>query len=158
MCLGEYLGAVVVMSAILGLISYVSYPGGSEKTVRFAASVLLLYTAITPLLSFADKITSGDFGNFSEGFDIESPQIDDEYIKVAESAFKDGIFELLDSRFSVGKQNAEIFIFGFDFRNMKADKIKILLWGDGIVADFRGIESYITGAGLGECEVNVRIG
>ena len=158
MCLGEYLGAVVVMSAILGLISYVSYPGSSEKTVKFAASVLLLYTALTPLLSFAGKITSGDLDNLLADFDVESPQIDDEYIKVAESAFKDGIFELLNSRFSVAEENAEIFVFGFDFRSMKADKIKIILLGDGVVADFRGIESYITGAGLGECEVNVRIG
>ena len=158
MCLGEYLGAVVVMSAILGLISYVSYPGSSEKTVKFAASVLLLYTALTPLLSFAGKITSGDLDNLLADFDVESPQIDDEYIKVAESAFKDGIFELLNSRFSVAEENAEIFVFGFDFRSMKADKIKIILFGAGAVADFRGIESYITGAGLGECEVNVRIG
>ena len=157
MFLGEYLGAVVVMSAILGLISYISYPTGSESTVKFAASVLLLYTALTPLLGFADKITNGNFdiilGSFDDGI-----QIGDEYIEVAESAFKDGIFELLDTRFSVDKENAEVFVFGFDFRSMRAEKIKILLFGSGAVADFRGIENYITESGLGECEVNVRIG
>ena len=156
--MGEYLGAVVVMSAILGLISYISYPGSSEKTVKFAASVLLLYTALTPLLGFADKITSGDFNNVFDGVDIDNVEIDGEYVKVAESAFKDGIFELLNSKFSVDKESAEVFVFGFDFRKMKAEKIKILLFGDGVIADFRGIENYITESGLGECEVNVRIG
>ena len=156
--MGEYLGAVVVMSAILGLISYISYPGGSENTVKFAASVLLLYTALTPLLGFAGKITNGNFDNLLGNFESGGAAMDDKYIEVAESAFKDGIFELLDTRFSVDKENAEVFIFGFDFRSMKAEKIKILLFGNGAVADFRGIEEYITESGLGECEVNVRIG
>ena len=158
MYLGEYLGAVVVMSAILGLISYVSYPSGSEKTVKFAASVLLLYTALTPLLAFAGKIGSADINDFIGDLEGENIEIDGEYIKVAESAFKDGISELLASKYSIAKENAEIFVFGFDFRAMKAEKIKILLFGDGIVADFRGIENYITESGLGECEVNIRLG
>ena len=156
--MGEYLGAVVVMSAILGLLSYISYPGSSEKTVKFAASVLLLYTALTPLLSFADQITSGGFENLIGSFDTENVEIGDEYIKVAETAFREGIFELLNSKFSVDRGCAEVLLFGFDFRNMRAEKIKIILFGDGAVADFRGIENYITESGLGECEVNVRIG
>ncbi len=156
--MGEYLGSVVVMSAILGLISYVSYPSGSEKTVKFAASVLLLYTALTPVLGFATKITSGDTDGFFDGIDIENIETDDEYLKVAEAAFKEGVFELLASEFSVDKENAEVFVIDFDFRNMRAKKIKILLFGNGAVADFRRIEEYITESGLGECEVNVRIG
>ena len=156
--MGEYLGAVVVMSAILGLISYISYPTGSEKTVKFAASVLLLYTALTPILGFAAKITSGDTGDFLDGMHFDEIKTDDEYLKVAEAAFKSGIFDLLDSEFSVAKENAEVFVYGFDFQNMKAKKIKIILFGKGAAADFRRMEKYITESGLGECEVNVRIG
>ena len=156
--MGEYLGAVVVMSAILGLISYISYPTGSEKTVKFAASVLLLYTALTPILGFAAKITSSDTSGIFDGIHNENIEIDEEYIKVATAAFKDGIYELLDSEFYVDKESAEVFVFGFDFRSMRAERIKILLFGNGAVADFRRIEKYITESGLGECEVNVRIG
>ena len=158
MYLGEYLGAVVVMSAILGLISYISYPTASEKTVKFAASVLLLYTALMPVLGFAAKITSGDAEGLLSDIDIEQIKTDDEYLKVAETAFRDCIFKLLDSELSVARDNAEVLIFDFDFKNMKAGKIKILLFGNGAVADFRRIEKYITESGLGECEVNVRIG
>ena len=156
--MGEYLGAVVVMSAILGLISYVSYPTGSEKTVKFAASVLLLYTALTPILGFAAKITSGDIDGFLDGIDVEEIKPDGEYLEVAEAVFKDGIYKLLDSEFSVDREEAEVFVYGFDFQNMKASKIKILLFGSGAAADFRRMEKYITESGLGECEVNVRIG
>ena len=156
--MGEYLGSVVVMSAILGLISYISYPTGSEKTVKFAASVLLLYTALTPILGFAAKITSSDTSGILDGIHNENIEIDEEYIKVAAAAFKDGIYELLDSEFYVEKESAEVFVFGFDFRSMRAERIKILLFGNGAVADFRRIEKYITESGLGECEVNVRIG
>ena len=156
--MGEYLGAVVVMSAILGLISYISYPSSSEKTVKFAASVLLLYTALTPLLSFADKVTSGRLDGIFDSLDSETVETDGEYAKVAEEAFKNGIYKLLFTKYSVNEEEAEVFIFNFDFKNMRAEKIKIVLFGNGAFADFRGIESYITESGLGECEVNVRIG
>ena len=140
------------------MISYISYPTASLKAVKFAASVLLLYTALTPVLGFAAKITSSDAEGFLSGIDIEQIKTDDEYLKVAETAFRNGIFKLLESEFSVGKENAEVLVFDFDFKNMKAGKIKILLFGNGAVADFRRIEKYITESGLGECEVNVRIG
>lgn len=158
MYLGEYLGAVVVMSAILGVISYVSYPSASEKTVKFAATVLLLYTALTPIMSFALKVTDGSLDGYFDGLDVEKPQENGEYLEVAEEAFKEGIYKLLFTRYGIKEEEAEIFIFGFDFRNMRAERIKILLYEGGALADFRGIESYITESGLGECEVNIKVG
>ena len=41
---------------------------------------------------------------------------------------------------------------------MKAERIKILLTEKAVFSDYRGIEEYLTESGLGECEVNVRIG
>ena len=156
--MGEYLGSVVVMSAILGIISYVSYPSGSEKTVRFAASVLLLYTALTPLLGFVSKITSDDISSLIGDFDYKDEVGDGEYIIVAENAFKEGISKLLFAKYGINEEDSEVFVFGFDFENMRAEKIKIQLSGGGSTADFRGIENYITESGLGECEVNLKIG
>ena len=159
--MGEYLGAVVVTSAVLGLLSYISYPSESEKTVKFAASVLLLYTALTPLLSFAGRVVEGGYESLEDiiedlgGVSYES---DEEYKAVAEQAFKEGIFKLLSTKYSVSEESADVFVYGFDFQEMRAEKIKILLYGNGVTADFRAIENYITESGLGFCEVNVRIG
>ena len=156
--MAEYLGAVVVMSATLGIISYVSYPQGSEKTVKFAASVLLLYTAITPLLSFVIRISNGEISGIVPSPDYSDSEMSDEDKEVAESAFKEGISKLLLSKYGIKAENAEIYVIGFDFQKMRADKIKITLSGSGAISDFRGIESYITESGLGDCEVNLEIG
>ena len=148
----------MVMSAVLGVISYVSYPMGSEKTVKFAASVLLLFTALNPILAFAQRL--GDSGSESliELPSFETDMTDGEYIKVAEEAFKEGISKLLFTKFDSEEQDAQIYVFGFDFKTMTAESIKILLVNKGVGADFRAIEEYITESGLGACEVNVRIG
>ena len=158
MYLAEYLGAVVVMSALLGMISYVSYPSGSERAVKFASSVLLLFTALTPILGFAadiqdlaDKDITIDLGDVSNGADKE-------YAKVAEEAFKDGISKLLFTKYGIEEGEADVYIYGFDFEKMKAERIKILLTEKSVFSDYRGIEEYLTESGLGECEVNVRIG
>lgn len=156
--MGEYLIPVVVMSAVLGIISFVSYPTASEKTVKFAATVLLLYTALTPIFSFVSKLTSEDIKDYIGDFEQNGSQTEGEYAKVAEEAFKEGISQLLFTKYGIEKENADIYIFGFDFGNMRAEKIKIVLSNAGAFSDFRGIEEYITESGLGECEVNIKIG
>ena len=149
---------VVVMSAVLGIISFVSYPTASEKTVKFAATVLLLYTALTPLLSFVSGLTSGSFKDYIGEFEQNEAQPDGEYAVVAEQAFKEGISKLLFTKYGIKEENADIYVFGFDFEQVRAKKIKIVLSNNSVFSDFRGIEEYITESGLGECEVNVKIG
>ena len=156
--MAEYLVPVVVMSATLGIISYVSYPSASEKTVKFATTVLLLYTALTPLLSFVNNITADNFENYFGNLDYGNADSEGEYAIVAEEAFKEGVCKLLFTKYGIKSENITVSVFSFDFKEMKAEKIKILLSGDGAFSDFRGIEEYITESGLGECEVNVRIG
>ena len=156
--MGEYLVPVVVMSAVLGIISFVSYPTASEKTVKFAASVLLLYTALTPLLTFVSGLADGDINDLIGGFEQKLPENDAEYEKVAEEAFKEGISKLLFTKYGIKEENFEVYVFGFNFSEMRAEKIKILLLNQGVLSDFRGIEEYITESGLGECEVSIRFG
>ena len=156
--MGEYLVPVVVMSAVLGIISFVSYPTASEKTVKFAATVLLLYTALTPLVNFVSGLGEGDFKDYLEQFEQSGTQTDADYQEVAEEAFKEGIGKLLFTKYGIKEENADIYIFGFDFERMKAEKIKILLSNKSVFADFRAIEEYVTESGLGECEVNIKIG
>ena len=153
--MGEYLGAVVAMSAVLGVISYVSYPSGCERSVKFALTVLLLFCAMTPILGFASEIIGADVGGILSG--IEGGNVNDsgESEKTAEEAFKEGICKLLFTKFKIDEGDVEVYVFNFDFKAMRAGKIKILLSGRGAGADFRGIEEYITECGLGECEVIV---
>lgn len=155
--MGEYLISVMITSMLLGLFSYLSYPGASERAAKFAASVLFLYVVLMPTLSLVKKISDGkiDVGDITDGIHIENGEYGKEYEEVAKEAFTDGIRQLIFTKYGIKEENAEVFVFGFDFERMKAEKIKILLSGKGALADWRGIEDYITELGLGVCEVEI---
>ena len=158
MLLAEYVVSVVVMSAILGFTAYASYPESDSKATKFAASVLLLYVAVMPLGKLISELGK-------EGFDLDGligtvPEIeeDGEYAEAAEKAFKEGISKLLFTEYGINPENASIKTVGFDFKTMRCKKIKITLYDSGALANFRGIEEYITESGLGECEVYLSFG
>ena len=81
-----------------------------------------------------------------------------EYKEVAEAAFKEGISKLLFTKYGIEPESAEVIVEGFDFENMRCERIKIILYGSSFLADFRAVEEYITESGLGECEVCLSIG
>ena len=156
--MAEYIVSVVVACAILGLSAYASYPQSSDKASKFAASVLLLYVAINPLGKILSEL---DGGGFSFSAIIGSaPEVEEggAYEDVAEEAFAEGISKLLFTKFNIDSEDSDVSIVGFDFEGMKCRKIKITLYGKAIFADFRAVEEYITGSGLGECEVYSGIG
>ena len=154
----EYLVSVVAVSMLIGILSYASYPGGSERAVKFAASILLLYTAAAPLLSVVGELSHGD----APGFKIEAelPDFDKDaaYVETAEEAFKQGICKLLYTKYSINADEIMVRTVEFEFESMKAKKIIITLSGDAVFLDLRGIADYVTGLGLGDCEVNVTLG
>lgn len=158
----EYLISVTVMSMLLGLISYLSYPGSSEKSVKFAVSVLLIYTSMLPILSFVSKISSGGEMDFIEEIRKDAEENvtsgKEEYITVSEDAIKKGLGKLLFTEYGIAEENIKIYVHGLDFESMKAEKIKIVLCGGGALSDYRSIEDFVNKLGIGECEVNIEFG
>ena len=155
--MADYLISVVVMSAILGFISYASYPDSSSKATKFAASVLLLYVAALPIGELITGLSDGDFDASGIVGSVNEIEDDGEYIEVAKSAFIEGISKLLFTEYGIKPENASIKVEGFDFKNMRCERIKITLYDKEALADFRSIEEYISESGLGECEVNIEI-
>ena len=142
------------MTAFVGLISYVSYPGASEKAIRVVSAVLLIYTVAFPVVSFAARLSEGDFFGDISDITFEDTDLGDEtYIEVAEGAFADGIREMIFSKYGIEKENIGVYVFDLDFENMRAGKIKVILKGKSALSDWREIEQYINGSGLGKCEV-----
>ncbi len=151
--MGEYLLSVVVMSAFVGVIDYFSYPSGTQKTVKASAALILIYTVIVPVLSIASSL--GEIrDDFMDIFEVEV-DTEGEYLKVSEEAFCEGVRELVASEFSIPKSDVRVSAFGFDFSQMRAKTIKITLFKEAFFADWRGIQQYIKGLGIGDCEVNV---
>ena len=145
------------MSSILGIVSFISYPGFSDKAVKFSASVLIIYTAIAPFMDFVNDVYDLDFDAYFEEIKNESSQGNSEYLKVSEEAFKEGICKLLVTKYGIKRENVAVFVFGFDFEKMKAEKINVILSGKACTADFRGMEEYLNGLSLGKCEVQIDI-
>ena len=48
-------------------------------------------------------------------------------------------------------------VFGFDFKNMKAERVKIILSGRAALADSRAIAEEIRKLGEWECEVELSV-
>ena len=152
--MGSYLISVVVMTAFIGFISYLSYPGVSERAIRVASSILLIYTVCIPIVSFVSNLSAGDF--FDSISDVGGSDVvlgDQTYIEVTENAFKKGVSEMICSKYGIDKENIKVYVFDLDFERMVAGKIKIILTGKSALSDWRGIEQYINESGLGKCEV-----
>ena len=130
----------------------------SERLVRLASSVILLYVMLVPIASL---VGSGgfDISDIIGGITIpDTPSGDGAYTEVAKEAFVSGIKELVSEKYGIAKSDISVLVYGFDFESMRAEKIKIALSGKGALSDWRSIASYITGEGLGKCEVNIVIG
>ena len=147
----EYLVTSCVMAVVIGVASYISYPGASERTVKLCTSLIFLYALLSPAVSMLQRLPSYkvDFDGILE--DTEAG--DGTYKQVAEEAFAEGIRQLLFTKYGLNENNLRVFVIGFEFEKMRAERIKIILSGKGALADWRGIEEYITESGLGECEV-----
>ena len=157
--MADYLITLIFMSSTVGIVSYISYPGASEKAVKFASSLLIIYTVLMPALSFIGKVSDMDFkdyfGNISDG---EYNPEGNAYIEVSEKAFEEGIYRLLKSEYGIEQEEAAVYIFDFDFEKMRAGKIKIFLSGKSALKSWREIEERISEFCIGECEVKIEIG
>ena len=159
--MAEYFVSVTVISAFLGLLSYLSYPTVSDKTVKFASSVLLLYTVAMPIGAFVSDLSDGsvkiEIDEIIDGLG-ETVIEDAEYKKVAEEAFREGIEKLIRDKYGVGSNMMDVYIYGYDFENMSAERITVIMKGTAVLKDFRLIEDYLNGLNLGKCEVKSQIG
>ena len=149
----EYLIAACIMAVVIGIASYISYPGASERTVKLCTSVIFLCALLSPIAPLLEGLPlyEVDFDGLLEDTGVSGG----EYKQVAEEAFADGIRQLLFTKYGLNEGDVRVLVTGFEFEKMRAERINIILSGKGALADWRGIEEYITEAGLGECEVTI---
>lgn len=155
--MGEYIAGVVAVSVMLGAVGSLSYPGASDKIVKSAVAVLLLYCVAVPGVKLVEGLSEVGFSG------IDTPSFDVElsggaYENVGKEAFLLGTKKLIMEKYNISAEEISVSAEGFDFQNMRADKIKILLSGGAVAKDYFAIEQYVRDIGLGECEVNIRIG
>ena len=154
--MSQYLTSLVLVSALVGVCTYASYGESSERCVKGATALMLVYVIIAPLISLAYSFATENFyeyGQNSPEFSIE----DTEFGKSAEEAFEIGIKKYLKEEFSVAEGDLTVAVFGFNAAEMKAEKIKIILSGKGALLDSRAICEEINEMNIGKCEVELRV-
>lgn len=151
--MAEYFGALISIATLAALGELVAYKQGGDRAHRFAVSVVLLYTALVPLVSFASSLGETDF---FELIDMgEAPTLEGgAYVELSEEAFKLGIERLIADRWSLEESSVVVSCVGFDFSSMRAEKISVVLLKGGALVDRRAVERYVESVGLGECEVS----
>lgn len=154
--MADYLWTVALASLFIGVMEYLCYPSKTKDAARLFAAFVLIHSLLSPILLFASTLSDG-----IPQFEFEDPSdhpLDGTYERVAREAFQEGICKLLYTKYGIDTQDAAISVDGFRVDEMKARRIVIVLSGKATLADHRGIEEYIDGLGLGDCEVRIRIG
>lgn len=149
--MAEYFGSVITVSALASLAALVSYGGDKDKWHKFAVLVILLYVSVTPVAALVTEFTEDDFF-----LDIDSDVGElgeNAYGKVGEEAFKLGIRKAIAEKWDIYETDVLVNVSGFDFENMRAEKINVTLLGGGMGVDYRAVQEYIQKNGLGSCEV-----
>ena len=151
--MSDYFFTVFAASAVLGALGMLTYKENSPLE-KAAISIIILYIVAAPI---ANAVRGGGEDLFFD-IRIENPEVmEDGYVQAAKDAFEDGIRRAISDKYSIKEENIAVRAVDFDFFEMKAGKIKILLTGIGVISDTRSIEKYIKGLGVGECEVNIEI-
>ena len=147
-----YFYSLILIALLISVLSFIAYRE-SEVATRFAFGVIM---TAAMLLQLADILPSIDIGGIIE--DIKSEFEDDPlYSERSEAAIESGIAEAVCEKFSLPKGSVTVTLSGFDFDNMRAENIRLTLSGGAIFSNLEKIEQYVTGLGLGECEVAVEI-
>ena len=142
--------SVCVITGVLGLVSY-----GSGRAEKLALGVITLYIIIAPLVSELGNI---DIDSLFDKTTMPEYELEGGFSQVAEDAFAEGIAKAVAEEFSVDLENIRVKIRGFDFENMRAEQITVILSGRSVAADYRSIEKYLNDLDVGVCRVEIEIG
>lgn len=150
----EYLIAVVLISAMVSLASHFLSGTDAARYGRLALSVVLLFAVLSPLTALLDTLPKLP--------DLPAPPTEEGdaplYEVRAEEAFCEGIRAAVCEKFSLDASALSVRTEGFDVTAMRAERIRILLKGNGIFADSFAIAAFVEAEGLGECEVEMEFG
>ena len=154
--MAEYLGFLLSASAVVALGGLMAHGGRTANVVKLALGVMLLSVSVIPIVSaVCDVVSEGEI-IFSESTQ-QGGTSGNLYEKTAEDAFCEGIKKLLVSEFSLTSDEVDVRIYDFKVEEMRANKVKVILSGRAVSADYRKICSRVEELELGRCEVELEI-
>lgn len=142
--------AVCLISGVATLLSH-----SSGKMEKVAIGIISLYIIIAPM---AAELQDFDLNAWLSSLQKVDYEIESEHSAILEDAFTDGISAAIADKFSFDRNDVRVRVYGFDSKNLRADRIRIILSGAAALGDYKAVERYIGGLSLGKCEVEIEIG
>lgn len=152
--MSEYMSSVFTVSAVFALLGRLSYKSSLDGARRAAFGILLVFAVISPVIEGANKLSEVDIDKLVS--DYES--FEDAGGEVAIRAIEDGIRRCIGNEFNIKEENLKITLENFSVNEGKAERIRVILCGAAISADYKKIEKYVESLGLGECDAEIEIG
>lgn len=147
-----YLSQLLAVSAVVTVCSLFAYKSG--RAGKIALSVLLVYTALSPLSAVSD----GLFELPLDGDSADIGSFDKTYEQTAESAFCEGTRAFICSELGIDSRGVRVSCSGFDFKKMRAESVRVILSGEAAFADRLKIKKLVEDNVLSLCEVEIEIG
>ena len=148
----SYFTRIFAVAAVVSACSLLLYK--KSGAARLALSVLLIYAVLVPLSAvfsgFGGLVLDGELGDIS-GYDKE-------YERVAREAFCEGIDAYICSELGLSSDGVLVNCRGFNYKEMRAERVRVTLSGRCISADSLKIKRLLEDGGLGMCEVEIEIG
>ncbi len=141
-----------IASGLISLLSRLSYKSSLSGVHKFALGLILFSVAASPLLG-----ALSDISNISLPIIPPNTEESDGGIGLYETAFADGIASAVSEKFELRRADVRVITEGFAAGEWRAEKIRIILSGGAVLADYHKIEKFIGELEIGECEVELEI-
>ena len=152
--MNEYFVQIFVMCIVTGILGLISY-NEKNSAERAALGVILLFVTLSPAVKMLSELDVSDFDPEKIISEIDT---DSELSEVGAGALKDGICRAVCERFSFADDEVSATLYGFDFKDMRADVVRIVLSGRAVLADSKAIKKYVDEMGGGACEIELKLG
>lgn len=149
----EYAVATFGFLAISGMLSLIPY--GDGRAERGVMSIIAAFIIISPLVTLVSEV---DFSAMLDNLDGSGYDSGLSPSEIAEEGLIDGIKSVVAEKFLINKEDIRVKVEGFDIEKMYCESIRIYLSGSASLADYRGIEQYVSSLGMGECRVEIQLG
>lgn len=150
----EYMISLFVVSAVLSLLSLLSYKSRLDGVRRFAFGVLLFSVAASPFIGALTKLVSDGIEDILPPADITEGDAEE----IFEESFCLGIKTAICEKFGLKAGDVRVLAEGFSKDEWHAERIRIILSGIAALSDYHEIERYINNMEIGECVAEIEIG
>ena len=150
--MSEYLISVLVISAVAGMCSRLTY--GSGKLCRLSFAVVTLYVIVSPIASLVERL---DAEKLFSDIVISDELSEGEYAEVAREAVESGVADAVSNKFSIDRECVRVALIDFDFSSMRAGEIRVFLSLSAAHTELPAVEQYVEELNIGECRAEYEI-